>query len=138
MKEAESVAETFTLIVHDGKVELQWNDDYSRDTWWASRPRAEAQIDLMEPFIERIGSFRATFTIHDQPTIMLEYDRMKELTDLAKQRKRTWIADFTVSKLIQTVTSHPDTEDKPENNYVKACAPDSPLAKGEKEEGTAS
>jgi beta-1,2-xylosyltransferase len=57
-KEAEQIPETFTLIVEDGKVILQWNDDYSRDTWWASRPRADSQINLMEPFIKDIGSFR--------------------------------------------------------------------------------
>ena len=35
VKEAEGVKETFTLIVKEGgKVVLQWNDDYSRDTWW--------------------------------------------------------------------------------------------------------
>jgi beta-1,2-xylosyltransferase len=38
VKEAESVKETFTLIVKaGGKVVLQWNDDYSRDTWWLVR-----------------------------------------------------------------------------------------------------
>jgi len=57
-REAEKIPETFTLVVHDGKVELQWNDDYSRDTWWASRPRADSQINLMEPFIKEIGTFR--------------------------------------------------------------------------------
>ena len=57
-REAETIPETFTLVVHDGKVELQWNDDYSRDTWWASRPRADSQINLMEPFIKEIGTFR--------------------------------------------------------------------------------
>ena len=56
--ESETIAETFTLIVQDGKVELQWNDDYSRDTWWASRPRADAQINLMEPFLEHLENFR--------------------------------------------------------------------------------
>ena len=56
--EAETVAETFTLIVQDGKVELKWNDDYSRDMWWASRPRADAQINLMERFIGLLGNFR--------------------------------------------------------------------------------
>lgn len=56
--EAEQIQETFTLIVHDGKVELQWNDDYSRDTWWASRPRADSQINLMEPFIDQLPNFR--------------------------------------------------------------------------------
>jgi beta-1,2-xylosyltransferase len=55
-REAEKIPETFTLVVHDGKVELQWNDDYSRDTWWASRPRADSH--LMEPFIKEIGTFR--------------------------------------------------------------------------------
>lgn len=58
LEEAEKIDETFTLIIHDGKVELQWNDDYSRDTWWASRPRADAQINLMEPFLNQIGNLR--------------------------------------------------------------------------------
>ena len=58
MTEVESIQETFTLIVHDGKVVLQWNDDYSRDTWWASRPRADSQINLMEPFVGMIGNIR--------------------------------------------------------------------------------
>ena len=55
---AETVAETFTLIVKNGKVELQWNDDYSRDTWWASRPRADSQINLMEDFLNLLPDFR--------------------------------------------------------------------------------
>lgn len=102
-REAEKIPETFTLVVHDGKVELQWNDDYSRDTWWASRPRADSQINLMEPFIKDIGTFRyvvschvlwllvkevlmvrATFTIHDQPTMLLDYKRQQELMTAAK------------------------------------------------------
>ena len=58
MIEVETIQETFTLIVHDGKVELQWNDDYSRDAWWASRPRADSQINLLAPFIAMLGSFR--------------------------------------------------------------------------------
>jgi beta-1,2-xylosyltransferase len=83
LKEAERIPETFTLIVEDGKIILQWNDDYSRDKWWASRPRADSQINLMEPFISSLGNFRATFTIHDQPSIVLDYSRMQELTTAA-------------------------------------------------------
>lgn len=86
-REAEKIPETFTLVVHDGKVELQWNDEYSRDTWWASRPRADSQINLMEPFITAIGDFRATFTIHDQPTMLLDYKRQQELLEAAKAHK---------------------------------------------------
>ena len=56
--ESESIPETFTLIVRDRKVEQQWNDDYSRDTWWASRHRADAQTNLMEPFLEYLPDFR--------------------------------------------------------------------------------
>lgn len=58
VEETEKIQETFTLIVLDGKVELQWNDDYSRDTWWASRPRADSQTNLMEPFIQHLPNFR--------------------------------------------------------------------------------
>ena len=56
--EAEDIVETFTLIVTDGKVELQWNDEYSRDTWWASRPRADSQINLMEPCLYHLAGIR--------------------------------------------------------------------------------
>lgn len=56
--EAETIPETFTLIIHDGKVELEWNDDYARDTWWASRGRADSQVNLMEPFLDQLPSLR--------------------------------------------------------------------------------
>ena len=59
LAEVESIQETFTLIVQNGKVELQWNDDYSRDQWWASRPRADSQINLMGPFLGMLGDFRS-------------------------------------------------------------------------------
>ncbi|WVR06845.1 beta-1,2-xylosyltransferase 1 [Kwoniella sp. DSM 27419] len=118
LAEAEKIEETFTLIVHDGKVELQWNDDYSRDTWWASRPRADSQINLMEPFIKHIGAFRATFTIHDQPTMLLDHDRQVELLDAAKKG---------------SVSNHPNENDRFEQDWRKACAKDSPLNKGETE-----
>lgn len=58
LEETETIQETFTLIVLDGKVELKWNDDYSRDTWWASRPRADSQTNLMEPFIQHLPNLR--------------------------------------------------------------------------------
>ncbi|OWZ65552.1 beta-1,2-xylosyltransferase 1 [Cryptococcus neoformans] len=118
LTEAEKIPETFTLIVHDGKVELKWNDDYSRDTWWASRPRADSQINLMEPFIKHIGTFRATFTIHDQPSILLDHERHEELLTAARHGK---------------VSTHPNELDRAEQNWKKACPPDSPLNKGEVE-----
>lgn len=58
LTEVEKIEETFTLVVHDGKIELQWNDDYARDVWIASRSRADKQINLMEPFIALLPSFR--------------------------------------------------------------------------------
>ncbi|WWD17085.1 beta-1,2-xylosyltransferase 1 [Kwoniella shandongensis] len=118
LEEAEKIQETFTLIIHDGKVELQWNDDYSRDTWWASRPRADSQINLMEPFIKHLGAFRATFTIHDQPSILLDHARQEELVTAARQGK---------------VSNHANEEDRFEQVWSKACAKDSPLNKGEPE-----
>ncbi|KAJ9094050.1 hypothetical protein QFC21_006151 [Naganishia friedmannii] len=116
--EAEKTVETFTMIVKKGKVEVQWNDDYSRDRWWASRPRADAQVNLMEPFLGMLTDFKATFTIHDQPSIMPSHDRMKELTDLAKKKQ--------VTKITNEV-------DLPETNWLNACPKDSPAAKGELE-----
>lgn len=62
-EDAEKVVETFTLIIGpndkgENSVELQWNDDYARDTWWASRGRAESQIELMEPFLHLLPKMR--------------------------------------------------------------------------------
>ncbi|ORX35699.1 hypothetical protein BD324DRAFT_631296 [Kockovaella imperatae] len=116
--EAETIAETFTLIVQNGKVELQWNDDYSRDTWWASRPRADSQINLMEPFLHHLENFRATFTIHDQPSILLDHARRKELLDAAYDHK---------------ISTHANENDRFVQDWKSACAPDSPLVRGEKE-----
>lgn len=56
--EAEKVVETFTLVINDGTVELQWNDEYSKGRWWASGPRADAQINLMEPFLSMLPNLR--------------------------------------------------------------------------------
>lgn len=86
-EEAEKIPETFTLIVNDGKVELQWNDNYSRDTWWASRGRADKQANLMEPFIAMLPDFRATYTIHDQPSVLIDHSRRTELVDAARKHQ---------------------------------------------------
>ena len=119
VQDAEKIAETFTIIVAHGKVELQWNDDYSRDWWWASRPRADAQINLMEPFVHLLPDLRATFTIHDQPSVLLDYERQQELLKAARNHK---------------VVKSPNEKDRFEQVWNKACAPDSPLNKGEVEE----
>jgi len=100
--DAEKIAETFTLVVLDGKVELQWNDNYSRDTWWASRGRADNQINLMEPFIGMLPNFRATYTIHDQPSILLDYQRNKELVDAARQHKGEFCRPVYSNRSVQT------------------------------------
>lgn len=87
LEETEKLPETFTVIVNRGKVELQWNDDYSRHKWLASRGRADSQINLMEPFLNFVGDFRATYSIHDRPSILVDYARMKELQDAASSHK---------------------------------------------------
>ena len=60
----------------------------------------------------------ATFTIHDQPSILLDYSRQMELLTAARQHK---------------VSNHPNEDDRFEQDWYKACAPDSPLNKKEKE-----
>jgi beta-1,2-xylosyltransferase len=145
LTEVEKIEETFTLVVHDGKIELQWNDDYARDVWIASRSRADKQINLMEPFIALLPSFRwvasgrvmplhprcvlgvysrmfvpsclltthrATFTIHDQPTILLDHARQQELLTAAKHG---------------TVSTHPNENDRFEQDWHAACAPTDPI-----------
>nr|ODN93002.1 beta-1,2-xylosyltransferase 1 [Cryptococcus depauperatus CBS 7855] len=118
LAKAEKIVETFTLIVHDGKVEIQWNDDYSKDSWWSSQLRADNQVDLMEPFIRHIGSYRATFTVHDQPSILLDHERREHLLETARQHKTSTL---------------PDEIDRPEQDWHKTCPKDSPINKGVQE-----
>lgn len=63
---------------------------------------------------------RATFTIHDQPSILLDHERHEELLTAARHGK---------------VSTHPNELDRAEQNWKKACPPDSPLNKGEVELG---
>ncbi|CED82144.1 cap1-related protein [Phaffia rhodozyma] len=116
--EAESIPETFTLIVKEGgKVVLQWNDQYSRDIWWNARTRADHQINLMEPFLDKLGEMRVTFSIHDQPFMVLPYERRQELEGLAKGR-------------VGSYTSHLIDEDIHTADWINACPPDSPARTG--------
>ncbi|WOO80670.1 Beta-1,2-xylosyltransferase 1 [Vanrija pseudolonga] len=123
-EDAEKVVETFTLIIGpndkgEQSVELQWNDDYARDTWWASRGRAESQIELMEPFLHMLPKMRTTFSIHDQPTILLDYQRNQELLKAAEAHQ---------------VSTHPNEEDRHEQVYERACSPTSRLKMGDKDQ----
>lgn len=86
-QEAETTVETYTLIVNDSRVETQWNDDYARDQIWSSRGRSDAQLKLMEPFLESLPAFRATFSVHDQPSVTVPWQEMKELTEAAKKKQ---------------------------------------------------
>lgn len=152
--EAETIPETFTLIVQNGKVELQWNDDYSRDTWWASRPRADAQINLMEPFLEFLEDFRSaarfegnlnradvTLGLHlrsmtNRPFCLTMPDRRNCSRLLMIIRvSLDWASEgqYWALMLIVAVSNHPNEDDRFEQDWHKACAPDSPLNKGEKE-----
>ena len=58
LAETEQWVETFTLIVKDGSVKLQWNDDYSKDVWPQTQDRANSQMRTMEPFLDKLGDFR--------------------------------------------------------------------------------
>lgn len=118
LKEVEKLVETYTLIVKDGKVEIQWNDDYARNLWSSSRARADDQANILEPFLHLLNDFRATFTIHDQPSIQLEAGPQKELVDAA---------------LAQSVVSHPNDVDHFHRDWKKMCPDDSPLHRGEEE-----
>lgn len=118
--ESEKVVETFTLIVQGGKVEVQWNDDYARDMWWSTRPRADAQVNIMEKFLHLVPDFRATFSIHDQPAIMVNYDIVQKLDKAARDH---------------TVVNNPGDADTKKFDIPLACPRDSPLAKKAKEDG---
>ncbi|BEI82977.1 hypothetical protein CcaverHIS002_0308450 [Cutaneotrichosporon cavernicola] len=115
----EKVVETFTLIVTNGKVEVQWNDNYARDRWWSTRPRADAQVNLMEKFLHLLPNFRATFSIHDQPMVMLNHDVLQKLNKAASDHK---------------VVTNPGDVDTFKFDWKLACPNDSPLRKQVKEE----
>lgn len=117
-KEAEKIVETYTIIVKDGKAEIQWNDDYAREMWSISRARADDQVNIMEPFLHLLHDFRATFTIHDQPSIQLEHGPQQELIDAALAQKPVKFAHDV---------------DHLERDWKKMCGPDSPLHRGEVE-----
>ena len=87
LEDCEKIVETFSLIVNDHKVELKWNDDYARDWWWSSRTRADAQVNLMETFLHFLPDLRATYTIHDQPSVVVDYERSRELIEAARHHK---------------------------------------------------
>lgn len=124
-EESEKVIETYTLIVNDSKVVLQWNDDYARDTIWSTRQRADAQINLMEPFIDRLPAFRATFSDHDQPSVTVPFEELKALTEAANKKQSGW----SVTRLT-TAFNPPDSIDTNKPEYKKLCPPTSALAKG--------
>lgn len=83
-KEAEGVVETFTLIVANSTVELKYYDESYAGTFWAGR--ANAQVRLIEPYVDRLEPFRATFSVHDQPSVAVPFTEMSDLWDAAKKR----------------------------------------------------
>lgn len=79
---------------------------------------------------------RATFTIHDQPTMLLDYARQQELVNAAKAGTgellllRLLLSERKAHKI---VSNHPNENDRFEQVWERACSPDSPLVKGVKE-----
>jgi hypothetical protein len=57
-----------------------------------------------------IAIHRATFTIHDQPSIMPSHDRMKELTDLAKKHQGASRSDVQVAEKLTLPLSDQEHE----------------------------
>jgi beta-1,2-xylosyltransferase len=153
LMEAETIPETFTLIVHDGMVELQWNDDYARHVWSATSWRADNQMKFMAPFIRHLGDFRCvccddvisgcllTMTQsdvhHSRPTLNTvglddtarsNYCRQTQSKSVVRHHQGIYPTDALTSAWHQ-----PDEEDRFEQDWHKACSPDSRLNSGEKE-----
>jgi hypothetical protein len=85
---------------------------------------------------------RATFTVHDQPSILPSHDRMKELTDLGRKKQ----SELTVPIFVDDYAAESDAfrfigtstvnePDEPKMDWVAACAKDSPTGKGKTEDG---
>ena len=78
---------------------------------------------------------RATFTIHDQPSILLDHDRQIELLTAARMNTGTseWNKGEVRADEEAVVSTQPNEVDRFQQDWYRACAADSPLNTGEKE-----
>ena len=75
LRDVEQIHETWTIVVHDGQVDLQRNDDYSQWKWPGSDDRVNGEIELIRPLLDRLGNFRCV------GSTSAEYNELREQSD---------------------------------------------------------
>ncbi|ORX37296.1 glycosyl transferase family 90-domain-containing protein [Kockovaella imperatae] len=107
----EDMPETFTVIIKDGRVDVQILDPGGL-RWEGTWPRARDAASLIEGFARFLPDLRVTFSIFDQPQIYLSWARRKSLMELGLRNEHT---------------SHLHEIDDIEIKLSRSCSPDSNL-----------
>ncbi|KAK8858698.1 hypothetical protein IAR55_002927 [Kwoniella newhampshirensis] len=115
MQMVEDMAETFTLVIEDGKVDIQIKDPGGLE-WGGTLPRAADTAGLLRAFSQHLPNMRATFSIFDQPQIYLSWARRGSLVDLGLRGEHT---------------THLEETDSAHVKLSRSCAPDSNYRKEE-------
>ncbi|WWD18593.1 hypothetical protein CI109_103046 [Kwoniella shandongensis] len=109
MTMVEDMAETFTLIIENGQVDIQIKDPGGLE-WGGTLPRAADTANLLRAFSRFLPDMRATFSIFDQPQIYLSWARRGSLVDLGLRGEHT---------------THLEETDSAHVKLSRSCAPDS-------------
>ncbi|WVR06467.1 hypothetical protein IAU60_003498 [Kwoniella sp. DSM 27419] len=115
MQMVEHMAETFTLVVEDGEVDIEIRDQGGLK-WGGTLPRARDASSLLSAFSEYLPNMRATFSIFDQPQIYLSWARRGSLVDLGLRGEHT---------------THLEETDAAYVKLSRSCAPDSHYRKNQ-------
>ncbi|OXG27210.1 hypothetical protein C367_02639 [Cryptococcus neoformans Ze90-1] len=109
MEMVDNMAETFTLVVQNGSVDIEIKDQGGL-RWGGTLPRARDTASLLRGFSDHLPDMRATFSIFDQPQIYLSWARRGSLVDLGLRGEKT---------------SHLEETDSAKVKLSRSCAPDS-------------
>ncbi|AAW42848.2 CAP1-related [Cryptococcus deneoformans JEC21] len=115
MEMVDNMAETFTLVVRNGSVDIEIKDEGGLQ-WGGTLPRARDTASLLRGFSDYLPDMRATFSIFDQPQIYLSWARRGSLVDLGLRGEKT---------------SHLEETDSAKVKLSRSCAPDSNYRKNE-------
>ncbi|WVQ83028.1 hypothetical protein IAT38_005166 [Cryptococcus sp. DSM 104549] len=115
MELVDHMAETFTLVVENGTVEIEIKDDGGLE-WGGTLPRARDTANLISAFSQHLPDMRATFSIFDQPQIYISWARRGSLVDLGLRGEHT---------------THLEETDNAQVKLSRSCAPDSNYRKNE-------
>lgn len=112
-KDVESIKETYTLVIKDGKVDVEISDE-SGLAWEGTRLRAADQASLVKSFARFLPDMRTVFSIHDHPQVYLSSARRSSLVELGLSGQHT---------------KHLKESDNADVLWSRSCAPESNLRK---------